>query len=159
MPKKSEKGKRQSKAKKTADSYYNEDNSITIGDISGGTGIAIGRGAKATVVQDSQISKKDLLLIFKPIREKIAEGTQSLDKAIAENAIQALEMEAQKGEQAVESNVQKWMNFLAETMPDAWEIAVDTFINPIKGIGTVFRKVAERAKAEQDAKNAKAPKK
>jgi hypothetical protein len=157
MPKKSEKGKRQPKAKKIAHSYYKEDSSITIGDISGGTGIAIGHGAKATVTQGSQTSKGDITLTFKPIRVKIAEAPQSPEKNVAENAIHALETEARKGEQASETTVQKWMNFLADTMPDAWEIAVDTFINPAKGIGTVFRKVAERAKIEREAKNAKTP--
>jgi hypothetical protein len=29
-------------------------------------------------------------------------------------------------------------------------VAVDTFTNPIKGVSTVFRKVAERAKAEKE---------
>jgi hypothetical protein len=28
-------------------------------------------------------------------------------------------------------------------------VAVDTFTNPIKGVSTVFKKVAERAKAEK----------
>ena len=74
------------------------------------------------------------------------------DKSVAENTIKTLEAEARKGEQASESKVQKWMYFLAETAPDAWEVAVDMFTNPIKGVGTVFKKIADKAKAEPGSK-------
>jgi hypothetical protein len=51
------------------------------------------------------------------------------------------------------------MNFLADTAPDAWEVAVEMFTNPIKGVGTVFKKIADKAKSEQAAKKAEAAKK
>ena len=72
------------------------------------------------------------------------------NKRVAESAIETLEAEARKGEQADESTVRKWMNFLAETAPDAWDVAIDFFINPIRGVGTVFKKIAERAKLERE---------
>jgi hypothetical protein len=45
--------------------------------------------------------------------------------------------------------VRRWFEFLAETSADAWEVAVNTFISPVAGVGTVFKKIAERAKAEK----------
>jgi hypothetical protein len=38
---------------------------------------------------------------------------------------------------------------LAIIASDIWEVAIDTFINPIKGLGTIFQKVARRAKPEE----------
>ena len=75
--------------------------------------------------------------------EKLPEGPE---KSIAQNAIQALEAEAIKGDNAEEAKIGRWFNFLAETAPDVWEVAVDSFIIPIRGISTAFRKIAERAK-------------
>jgi hypothetical protein len=71
------------------------------------------------------------------------------EKTMAQTAVQGLQGEAAKGEQADESKVQKWFTFLAGMAPDIRNVAVDTFTNPIKGLSTVFKKVAERAKAEK----------
>jgi len=50
----------------------------------------------------------------------------------AKDAVSKLESEAHKGNQAEEGRVQRLFDFLAETAPDAWQVAVDTFISPIK---------------------------
>ena len=126
--------------------------SITIGDISGGTGFAIGRGAQAVVTQHSGEAIDQVSTIFKTLEQIVSTITNEADKKVAESAIETLEVEARKGDQADESTVKKWMGFLAETAPDAWDVAIDFFINPIKGVGTVFKKIAERAKLERKNK-------
>jgi len=70
---------------------------------------------------------------------------------VARSAVDALYAEAQKGEGADESTARRYLNFLLETAPDAWEVAINTFINPIQGVSTVLQKVASRAKAERGA--------
>lgn len=127
---------------------------IHVGDISGGTGFAIGQGAQAIVTQTSGAAADEIARAFSALHQKVSALPEGLDKSVAQNAVQALEAEAHKGEQAAESQVQKWMNFLAETAPDAWEVAVDMFTNPIKGVGTVFKKIADKAKSEQGTKKA-----
>ena len=74
---------------------------------------------------------------------------ESPEKTLAQTAVQGLETEAAKGEDADEGKVQTWFDHLGNMAPDIFEVAVDTFTNPIKGISTVFKKVAERAKAEK----------
>ena len=64
----------------------------------------------------------------------------------------SLQDEAQKGDKASEANVKKWFNFLAQTAPDVFQVAIATLANPIAGLGVAFSKIAERAKAEQTAK-------
>jgi hypothetical protein len=75
--------------------------------------------------------------------ETLPEG---LEKDEARGTIGKLEEEAQKGDRADENRVSRWMNFLAETAPDVWQVAVETFLNPIAGVSLVFKKVAERAR-------------
>ena len=111
---------------------------ITIGDISGGTGIAIGTSAKAVVNQYSGDGADQIAATFKILAQAVSLMSEGPNKAVAENAVAALELEARKGNEADETKIQKWMNFLLETAPDAWEVAIDVFTNPLKGIGTVF---------------------
>lgn len=131
---------------------------IHIGDISGGTGFAIGPGAQATVTQTGGATADEIARAFHTLQQKVGALPEGPNKSVAQNAVQALEAEARKGEQATETQVQKWMKFLADTAPDAWEVAVDMFTNPIKGVGTVFKKIADKAKSEQVAKKAEAAK-
>lgn len=128
-----------------------EDRSINIGDISGGTGIAIGNGAQSNILQVNSQGNDEISHLFHLLIEKAAILPDGPEKAIAYKAIKELESEARKGDQADENTIQKWMMFLSETAPDVWEVAVDTLIHPVKGIGTVFKKIAKRAKAGGNA--------
>ena len=132
---------------------------INLGNISGGTGFAIGRGARSNVFQTTGVTADAIANAFEAIQQKINAMPDGSYKNVAENAITALETEARMGEDASESEVQRWINFLAEIAPDAWEVAIDVFANPITGVGTVFRKIAERAKAGRNASKSKASKK
>lgn len=122
---------------------------ISVGDISGGTGIAIGLGAKAVVSQSAGAASDQIALAFRALQHSLEQMPDGPQKETAAKAVQELEKEARKGDQADASKAEKWLNFLAEIAPDVGEVAVDTFINPVKGVGTVFRKIAERAKADR----------
>ena len=159
MTKKQGKSKGINKPGKKPESQRGNNTTIRVGDISGGTGFAIGPDAQAMVTQTSKAEVDEIAHAFGVLQRRVEALPQGADKNIAKSAVEALEVEARKGEQAVESTVQKWMNFLAETAPDVWEVAVDTFVNPVKGIGTAFRKIADKAKAEREAKKAEAAKK
>lgn len=98
---------------------------------------------QATTNNESEIAKVFLLLM-----ERVDALPGDPDKKDAQNAVKALEGEAKKLDKANEKTVKKWFHFLLETAPDIGQVAIDTFSNPIKGLSTVFQKVAERAKAE-----------
>lgn len=117
--------------------------------------IAVGNRAKAIVTHSSKNIHNEVNIVFEVIKKEIDSLPEGPDKTIATNAVQALEAEAQMGDKAEASNVSKWLNFLAQTAPDAWEVAVNTFINPVQGLSTVFQKVAKRAKDEVAAKEKK----
>ncbi len=121
-----------------------------VGDITGSTGVAIGHGARASVSLNTGVSGDDVAKVFTRLLTIVDKMPDGDEKSDAHNAVQRLEDEAKKGDKADEGRVRKWLKFLAETAPDAWEVAVDTFLNPIKGLSTAFRKIAERAKLERD---------
>ena len=121
---------------------------ITIGDITGGTGIAIGTGASATVSQSTFTKDDPITYAFKSIEQALVAMPDGPHKEAADTVIKNLETEAHKGNQADETKIQRWMNFLAEIAPDIWEVAINTLSNPIKGVGVAFIKVARKAKKE-----------
>ena len=78
--------------------------------------------------------------------EQLAGGP---DKDISAQAAEGLKEEAETGEQVLESAVRKWLSFLAETAPDARQVAVDTSINPAKGLSMVFQLPPRRTKSKR----------
>jgi hypothetical protein len=52
---------------------------------------------------------------------------------MAQQALEKLDQEAQRGESADEAEDQQWFQVLATMLPDIAEVAIDTFLNPIKG--------------------------
>lgn len=125
---------------------------ITVGNVTKSTGVAIGRGAKATVTQTTGASASEIAKAFAALNAKVDALPEGPDKEIAKNAAQGLEGEAKKGTQASEANITKWFNFLAQSSSDAFDVAVTTFSNPIAGLSLAFKKIAERAKAERQTK-------
>lgn len=119
---------------------------ISTGNITNSTGVGIGPSVEVNVTQGASAEEigKAFAVLLK-VMETMPEGP---GKTIAQTAVQGLQAEAQKGEQAEEGNVQQWLSFLAQTAPDIWEVAIDTFFNPVKGLSTVFKKIAERARQE-----------
>ena len=129
--------------------------SIQTGDIEG-TGIAVGHGAQAVVTQTGGEVSDEIARAFAAIAEKLSALPDGPNKEDAQDALTKLEAEARKGDQADEGRARRWLDFLAEAAPDAWDVAVNAFINPIKGVATVFQKIAERAKADKAQKEADA---
>lgn len=120
-------------------------NTISVGDVTG-SNIAIGENNSLTITHGA--STEEIAKAFSILVEAVQSKVESPEKVMAQTAVQGLEAEASKGEEAQEGNVQKWFEILGKMAPDIWEVAVDTFTNPIKGLSTVFKKVAEKAKAE-----------
>jgi hypothetical protein len=124
---------------------------ITVGDISGSSGVAIGRGATTTVTNYQRGEDVEALAAaFARLHQAVSESAATAaHKAVAQQALEKLDQEARKGEAADEAEVQQWFQVLATMLPDMAEVAVDTFLSPIKGVSTVFRKIAARAREQR----------
>lgn len=120
--------------------------SISVGDVKG-SNIVVGNHNRVSVTHGA--SAEEIAQAFSTLLQAVQAKAESPEKVMAQTAVQGLEAEASKGEEAQEGNVQKWFEILGNMAPDIWEVAVDTFTNPVKGLSTVFKKVAERARAEK----------
>jgi hypothetical protein len=119
---------------------------IDVGNISGSQGIAMGRGARATVTTHQQGSVAEAIAVafarlYQAVNESPATAAQ---KAVAQQAVEKLEQEARKGESTDEAEVQQWFDVLTAMLPEVAAVAVDAFLRPIKGVSAVFAKIAAK---------------
>lgn len=126
---------------------------IKVGNVSG-TGIAIGHGAQARVNQQTGLTSDEAARLFASLTQKVNALPEGATKEDAQEAVKKLEAEAKKADQADEDRVRRALEFLVEVLPDAWEVTVNTILNPLAGLNTVFRKIAERVTAEREKKSA-----
>ncbi|MEJ2265389.1 MAG: hypothetical protein P8X95_18240 [Anaerolineales bacterium] len=121
---------------------------ITVGDISGSTGVAIGRGAQATVTQG--LGGEDIARLFAEIYQQIEARPEDpdVDKEELTETVQKVQEEAAKGEEANPNKVERWLRFLGSMAPDILDVTVACLTNPVAGVATAIRKIAEKAQAE-----------
>jgi hypothetical protein len=118
---------------------------IDVGNISGSQGIAIGRGATVNVISYQQDNAESLADAFARIYQAVNDSAATAaQKAVAQQAVEKLEQEAQKGDLTDEAEVQQWFDVLTTMLPGAAEVAIDAFLRPIKGVSAVFGKIAAR---------------
>jgi hypothetical protein len=114
--------------------------------------IAVGKHAQATANYEAGTQRMDeVTKIFEKLTAQINEMPEGPEKIVAQSAVNGLKGEAGKDADAGEEAIKKWLNFLTQSAPDIWEVAITTFINPIQGLGLAFQKVAQRARAEKSA--------
>jgi hypothetical protein len=120
---------------------------IKTGDVSG-TGTAIGHGAQATVTQSS--GKTEITNLFQDVYQKIEERPEDpdVDKEEVTETVEKIEAEAAKGEEANPKKVERWLKTLGMMAPDILEVTAACLANPVAGVTTVIRKIAEKAKGE-----------
>jgi hypothetical protein len=121
---------------------------ITVGNISGGTGIAIGRGAQATVTQG--LGGEEIAKLFAAVYQRIEARPENpdVDKAEMTNTVQQIQAEVAKGEAANPNKVERWLKNLAGMADDIFEVTAACLTNPAAGIAAVIRKVVDKARAE-----------
>ena len=103
---------------------------ITVGDITSSTGVAIGRGAQATVT--TGIPGQDLDRLFAPLMNVLREAPpEKRDEAIEK--AEALKNEVAKSKDADDSRMAKLLDGLVELVPGAVSALVSAFASPILG--------------------------
>ncbi len=115
-----------------------------------GEGVGVGSGAKVAVDKPSGISGDELAELFAAIYQKIEARPvkPDVDKEEIKETVQKIEAEANKGSEANDEKVARWLKNLLMMAPDIFEVTVASLINPVSGIGTALRLVAERAQKE-----------
>lgn len=124
----------------------------SVGNISGSTGVAVGRGAQAHVEQGSSTAVHQT---FRNIYEQLgdlAEQDAELTPETAENAqieVAKLEAEALKGDDADESFLAERFRNIALMGEDILDVVTATLLSPAAGIAEVVRKIAKKAREEE----------
>ncbi len=120
---------------------------ISVGDGVSGTGIAIGHKPQAQVQQGNSAS--DLAQAFAQVYAAIAASQHpAAIQTVVQEHVQKIETEAQKGEAADANQIEGWLTVIARMAPDILEVTANTLLNPVAGVATVIKKVAEKAKQQ-----------
>lgn len=118
---------------------------IITGDVHGHT-IGIGGAVTQTLGADPLT----LAQAFERITQAVTKSQASpVSQQIGQQAVTTIRQEAEKGEQADESTTEQWLDLLLKTLPDIAEVVLDTLLHPVKGLSTVVRKVALKARADR----------
>lgn len=125
------------------------DHSITVGDITNSSGVAIGHGARATVTGSGGGEAEAMARAFGLILRQVDRLEDALAQEEAREALAKLEGEARKGEQPDEGRVRRALGALLGMSEDIFEVAVATFTSPVYGLSTAFRKIVARAGEER----------
>ena len=121
---------------------------ISVGNISRSQGVAIGRGAQATV--QSGIGAKELSQLFSAIYQKIESRPPDplVEKEEITAQVKRIEDEVATAEKAEPAKIERWLRNLAVMAPDILEVTVAALTSPLAGISTAVRKIAQKAKEE-----------
>lgn len=119
-----------------------------------GPGAAIGAGASvsATNIAGRDINigtnAQDVAAAFAQIYAAIAARPfpTETDAQEVREAVEIIEAENEKGDEANEKVIRLSFRTLAQMAPDILEVVVATFANPMLGISLVVKKIAEKAK-------------
>ena len=96
---------------------------------------------------------EELARLFAGVYEQIETRPPDpdVDKEELVETVQKVEEEAAQGEEANPKKVERWLRTLGEMAPDILDVTIACLTHPLAGVGTVIRKVAEKARAEATA--------
>jgi hypothetical protein len=121
---------------------------ISVGDIKGSQGVAIGRGARVQI--QSGIGAKELAELFSPVYQKIESRRPDplVEKEEITDRVKRIEKEVASGDKAEPTKVERWLRNLAAMAPDILDVTVAAITNPVAGISMTVRKIAQKVKEE-----------
>lgn len=91
------------------------------------------------------VPPETIATVFAGLYEALERQPNTLQKQMAQQAVEVLEAEANKGQAADEEKVKQGFDIILAMLPDIAEVAVQTFLNPIQGLSTAFQKIARKA--------------
>lgn len=118
-----------------------------------GDGNVMGDHSRATVIKQQGMDASAVAQAFEDFYAKIAQEQDLApeDKADVRAELEDVAAELQKGEAADESFIRRRLRNVKRMAPDIFEVVVATFANPVKGLGLVAKKIADKMKAEAGA--------
>lgn len=124
---------------------HGDQNTVNIG-----AGATVGQvAAGKNITQTQGASAQDLTALFNAIYKQIdaRPNDPNVERGEIREAVKTIESEVAKGEEANANRVERWMKFLKELAPDILEVTAAAILNPISGVTTAIKKIAEKARA------------
>jgi hypothetical protein len=117
-----------------------------------GAGARVGQvaaGKNISQTQNQGASAQDLATLFNAIYQMIDRRPDdpNVDKSDIRDTVKKIETESAKGDAANPVKVQNWLQFLKTIAPDILDVTAAALLNPIAGVATAIRKIAEKARA------------
>ena len=125
---------------------------IDVGDISGSTGIAIGRNASASVTQTQGISGAELVELFEKANAMIGQAqiNPDYDRDEVEDTTKRIEKEVAKGDSADVGKVERRLKNLLDMAPDVAQVVIAGLADPMAGAAMAVTKLAQRLQRSLD---------
>jgi hypothetical protein len=115
-------------------------NQNAIGMYGGRATVSISQAAQ----EDWKAWQKKMEREIKALKELTAE-----DHAMLTHNVEEVVKEAEQGEKADPSRIERLLNTLSAMAPDILDVVVATIKNPLAGIGLVIKKIGEKAKVSK----------
>ena len=88
----------------------------------------------------------DLAQLFAAINQKIDKQPVAADvKDELKENVKKIEEEVKKGDQADPGKVERWLKFIATMSGDIFQVTAATLTNPVAGVATAIRLIAQKA--------------
>lgn len=129
---------------------YDVDGDMNVVTIGAGAQVGqVAAGRSITQTQQQGASAQDLAALFKTVYQTIDRRAEdaNVDKDDLKDTVKKIEKESAKGESANPVKVENWLNYLKSIAPDILEVTAAALLNPLAGIATAIRKIAEKARA------------
>lgn len=124
---------------------HGDQNTVNIG-----AGATVGQvAAGRNITQTQGASVQDLAALFNAIYKQIdaRASDPNVERSEIRDNVKNIENEIAKGENANANKVERWMKFLQELAPDILEVTANAILNPIAGVTTAIKKIAEKMRA------------
>jgi len=113
----------------------------------GGGDIAAGDIQKGNVYQTHGLQANEIKELFLPIYQGIEQRKDlpQEDRDDLKTAVEEIQVEVAKGEEADESFLERRFRNIARMAPDILDVVLKTVANPVLGLATLAQKIASKA--------------
>jgi hypothetical protein len=105
---------------------------IVLSDLGGSSGVAIGRGAQSSIVQQQSARQPDLVELFRSIylRIQLRPDEPGIGKDELVQLVQHIQDEVLKGDQANSQRLERWLKQLEQVASDVFQQTVEVLASP-----------------------------
>lgn len=96
------------------------------------------------------VSGGELTKMFGQIKQQIEARPYDpdVDKSELNDIVEKIEQEVKKGEASNPTKVERWLQFLATTSDDIFQVTAAALVNPLSGVAKAIQLIAQKVQKE-----------